>query len=231
LEIAEKMLSDPPLDGLVTLIHAHEGSGDQDPRDRLAKGPILLKSPRSTGTSLPSQSSRPTFDEIYDEWFDSVAKWITAMGGPSADRDDLVQEVFIVVHRRLAEFDGGNLPGWLYCIARGKVRDYRRLRWVKRLLFRDMDPAQDVRSNEAGPLSSLVTREKQRLLSRLLDELDERERVALVLFEIEGYSGQEIAVLQGVPLNTVWTRIHKARKRLSQRLLRLENGTEKRGAE
>ncbi|MGC4063304.1 MAG: RNA polymerase sigma factor [Polyangiaceae bacterium] len=228
--LLEKILSTPPLDGPVTRVYAHAGSGEPRALEPLANGPTSTSSLEPREPSNSFQPSRPTFDQIYDEWFDEVAKWVAALGGTGADRDDVVQEVFIVVHRRLAEFDGRNLPGWLYRIARGKVRDHRRLRWVKRVLLRDMGPEDDIASKDPGPLSSLVTREKQRLLSRLLDELDERERVALVLFEVEGYSGQEIAELHGVPLNTVWTRIHNARKRLGQRLLRIENGIAKRGA-
>ena len=52
------------------------------------------------------------------------------------------------------------------------------------------------------------------MLERLFEKLTESERATLVLFEIEGYSGEEIAQLQGVPLNTVWSRIYKSRKKL-----------------
>jgi RNA polymerase sigma-70 factor (ECF subfamily) len=180
----------------------------------------------------PTKESRPpaTFDAIYEAWFDEVSKWIRALGGPIADRDDLVQEVFVVVHRRFAHFDGQNLPGWLYRITRGKVRDYRRLRWVKRVVLGEREPTLEHSADENNPLTMLATREKQRLLSQLLDELSDTERMAIVLFEVEGYSGQEIAELQGVPLNTVWTRLHKARARLSQKLLRLECPARKPGA-
>jgi RNA polymerase sigma-70 factor, ECF subfamily len=47
------------------------------------------------------------------------------MGAPEAEREDLVHDVFIVVHRRLHDFDGENLAGWLYQIARHRVRDFR----------------------------------------------------------------------------------------------------------
>lgn len=174
--------------------------------------------------------SPATFDAIYEAWFDEVNKWIRALGGPSADREDLVQEVFVVVHRRLHAFDGQNLPGWLYRITRSKVRDYRRLRWVKRVVLGEREPDLEHATDNNNPLTMLATKEKQRMLSQLLDELSDTERMALVLFEIEGYCGQQIADVQGVPLNTVWTRIRKARTRLSQQLLRFESHTRKPGA-
>ena len=68
------------------------------------------------------------------------------------------------------------------------------------------------------PLDNLETKEKQRLLATQLDKLNHSERAALVLFEIEGMSGSEIAELQQVPLNTVWARIHSARKKLKAQL-------------
>src|SRR6186713_640187 len=83
--------------------------------------------------SSPEGGSPPdlTFDGLYERWFADVSRWVRALGGAEADRDDLVQEIFLVVHRRLSDFDGQNVTGWLYQIARRKVRDHRRLLWVK----------------------------------------------------------------------------------------------------
>lgn len=170
-------------------------------------------------TEHPSVKQPIDFDTVYGTWFGEVSKWIRALGGPEADRDDLVQEIFIVVHRRLKDFDGKNLAGWLYQITRHKVRDFRRLRWVKRFVLLDRDTNADLERIDSNPLVSLEVREKRELLMRLLEQLNEAERAAVVLFEIEGYSGERIAELQAVPLNTVWTRIHKARQKLKAGLM------------
>jgi len=172
----------------------------------------------------PTDSSRARlgFDEVYEAWFDVVGRWVRSMGGPTADRDDLVQDVFVVVHRRLPDFDGENLGGWLYQITRRRVRDFRRLAWFKRLLFRDGMSFDTSKSAAVGPEGELELQDRRRLLDRLLFNLPEEQRVAFVLFEIESYSGEQIASFQGVPLNTVWARIHTARKRLSERLSKLE---------
>jgi RNA polymerase sigma-70 factor (ECF subfamily) len=74
----------------------------------------------------------------------------------------------------------------------------------------------------------LETNEKRTMLSKLLAKLNESERAALVLFEIDGYSGDEIAQIQGVPINTVWARIHKARKKLQASLAKIESREQKR---
>ena len=166
----------------------------------------------SIAAESPSDAS---FERIYDEWFEHVSRWVAALGASEADREDLVQDVFIVAHRRLASFDGGNLAGWLYQIARRKVRDYRSLAWVKHFFAASRLPLLDsTLQTLQGPLDQLETSEKAELLTELLTTLNPEQRAAFVLFELEGLSGEEIARLQEVPINTVWARIYKARKKL-----------------
>jgi RNA polymerase sigma-70 factor, ECF subfamily len=167
------------------------------------------------------------FRAIYERWFGEVSRWIRAMGGPEAEREDLVQDVFLVVHRRLPDFDGQNVAGWLYQIARHRVRDFRRLLWVKHLLFGSVPLSESLSKGGASPADSLETNEKRALLEQLLGKLNESERAALVLFEIDGFSGEEIAEIQGVPVNTVWARIHKARKKLKASLAKHESRAQK----
>lgn len=162
------------------------------------------------------------FHAIYERWFGEVSRWIRAMGGPEADREDLVQDVFLVVHRRLPDFDGQNVAGWLYQIARHRVRDFRRLLWVKHM-FGAVPLSDSLPKGGASPADSLETKQKRQTLERLLGKLSESERAAVVLFEVDGYSGEEIAEIQGVPINTVWARIHKARKKLKASLAKLES--------
>lgn len=167
------------------------------------------------GAAPPAASTELTFEALYDRWFDDVSRWVRALGAREADRDDLVQDIFLVVHRRLADFDGQNVAGWLYRIAGRKVRDHRRLLWVKHLFGSKSAPlAEGTLTTRLGPLDELETKQKRELLERLLGKLNADQRAAFVLFEIEGNSGEEIAQLQGVPINTVWARIHKARKKL-----------------
>src|SRR6185437_13501299 len=104
---------------------------------------------------------------------------------PSQLRDDLVQEVFLVVYRRLPDFDGGNLMGWLYRITTHQVRDYQRFAWIPHIFARGVDVSPQVPSVRPTPLMTLETRERQQKLEWLLSRLSERHRAAFVLFEIE----------------------------------------------
>jgi RNA polymerase sigma-70 factor (ECF subfamily) len=156
-----------------------------------------------------------SFQAIYDAYYAEVARWIRALGGPAADQDDLIQEVFVVVYRRLHDFDGRNLAGWLYRIAAHQVRDYRRLVWIKYIFRRSIALSSEVPSAKPTPVMMLETRERQRNLERLLSKLSDPLRAAFVLFEVEGYTAEEISEMQSVPTNTVRARIHRARKKMT----------------
>lgn len=166
--------------------------------------------------SAPTAPAEPRdFCSIYDAYYGEVARWIRALGGPAADQDDLIQEVFVVVYRRLHQFDGRNLAGWLYRITAHQVRDHRRLVWIKHIFRRSVALSSEVPSARPTPVMMLETRERQRTLDRLLETLSAPLRAAFVLFEIEGYTAEEISQMQSVPTNTVRARVHRARKKLT----------------
>jgi RNA polymerase sigma-70 factor (ECF subfamily) len=185
--------------------------------------------------SPPGQTPGPTvnrfgrphggndFRTFYEDWCADVARWLRAFGAPPADRDDLLQEVFVVVHRRLPDFDGRNPAGWLYRITARQVRDFRRQRWFKNIFRRSDPPGERLPAPGPSPVLRLETREKRELLAKLLEKIGRPLRETFVLFEIEGYSGEEIAALQGISINTVRARIRRARKKLTA-LLRAGDG-------
>ena len=175
--------------------------------------PVSRSAGPRTGRSAVAGDERAEFRAIYDAWFDDVSRWIRALGGMDADRDDIVQEVFLVVRRRLNAFDGSNLAGWLYRITTRQVRDFRRRAWVKHIFTRKRAEEPDVLPHGgSSPAAALERKEEQRVLEALLSKMAEARRIAFVLFEIEGLSGDEIARIQDVPVNTVWTRLHHARR-------------------
>jgi len=154
------------------------------------------------------------FRAIYDRWFDEVSHWILALGGLDSHREDLVQDVFLVVCRRLPDFEGNNLAGWLYQITRRRVRDFLRLAWVKHSIGGNASLIEDLAESGVSPAEALETKEKRELLESLLSNLSDSERAALVSFELDGLSGEQIATEEGVTVSTIWARIHKARKKL-----------------
>jgi RNA polymerase sigma-70 factor (ECF subfamily) len=159
------------------------------------------------------------FHSIYDCWFDTVHRWVTSLGGPVGDTEDLVQEVFIVVQRRLRSFDGANLAGWLYTISEHAVRDARRRAWFRNLYRRPREVAlEDFATTADNPEAALVAARDRARFYAIVDRMNGKWREAFVLFEVEGYSGEEIAALRRMPVATVRTHLHRARKQFEQLL-------------
>ncbi len=178
---------------------------------------MAAKPSEGEASSERSNTNALTFEEVYAQGFPHVVRWVRAFGGLEADLDDLAQETFVVVRRQLPKFDGRNLAGWLYRITQRTVRDYREGAWFRRTWGERHDDKRGRRESVApqpDPSEVLERREAIRFLTQLLAKISESHRTAFVLFEIEGYTGEEIAQLEEVPLNTVWTRLHHARKEL-----------------
>jgi RNA polymerase sigma-70 factor, ECF subfamily len=179
---------------------------------------VMAAKPSEGETSSDrSKTDALTFEEIYAQGFPHVVRWIRAFGGLDADLEDLAQETFVVVRRQLGKFDGANLAGWLYRITQRTVRDYRERAWFRRALGNRDDDRRARRNSiapQADPSQVLEHREAIRFLTQLLAKISDSHRTAFILFEIEGYTGEEIAQLEDVPLNTVWSRLHHARKEL-----------------
>ncbi len=178
---------------------------------------MAAKPSEGEASSERSETNALTFEEVYAQGFPHVVRWVRAFGGLDADLDDLAQETFVVVRRQLPKFDGRNLAGWLYRITQRTVRDYRERAWFRRARGERHDDRRALRDSvapEPDPSEVLERLEAIRFLTQLLAKISESHRTAFTLFEIEGYTGEEIAQLEEVPLNTVWTRLHHARKEL-----------------
>ena len=170
--------------------------------------------PGTSAAEAPSEAAeRPGFEAIYDAWFEHVSRWLLALGAPAADNEDLAQEVFLVVRRRLPDFDHRNIAGWLFRIASRQIAAHKRRRWFKSVLLGQREgELEGLSQDDGGPAAALEKKEQQRTLARVLEGMNDKRRTTFMLFEIEGYSGEEIASIQGIPVATVWTRLHHARK-------------------
>ena len=131
--------------------------------------------------------------------------------GAGEEADDVVQEAFVKAFRHLSRFRAGEPFGpWLLRIVSNAATDRRRRRSVRRA-----EPL-DVGLTAGGPRPD-VTAERRALGERLrqaLATLPERRRIAVVLFDVEGYSHAEIATVLGIPEGTVRSEVFHARRRL-----------------
>jgi RNA polymerase sigma-70 factor (ECF subfamily) len=177
----------------------------------------MTSSQRKAETTEETTSARvPSFDEIYDQYFDFAWANLRRLGIPTSHLDDAVQELFIVVHRRLREFAGrSSLKTWLAGIAWRIASEYRRHESRKGggepLPETLVAPGRD-------PLGAAVHAEALRQLDALLNELDDDKRVVFVLAELEQMSVPEIAQALAVNANTVYSRLRAARMTFDEML-------------
>lgn len=158
--------------------------------------------------------------QIYRRHGREVARWVARLGGPDADLEDLVHEVFVVVDRRLGGFRGdAKLTTWLYRITENVVRHQRRKNRLRSWLLGD-DATEERACPAPLPDEALEKKRAIALVYEILDRIGEKYRTVLILHEIEGLTGPEIAELTGVKPSTVWVRIHRAKARFSAELKR-----------
>lgn len=177
----------------------------------------LVSAPLGPGTAADAPASLRTwadFETIYREHFRFVWRTVRRLGIEGALVDDVVQEVFVVVHRRLGDFEGRSAAKtWLYGIVRRVVADHRRTLRRKPLGTAPEAEALDAASSpEEGPEASAQQAERVRLLHQLLMQLDEAKREVFILAELEGLTLAEIAEALGVNANTVASRLRAARR-------------------
>lgn len=153
------------------------------------------------------------FSTVYAHYLTPAMRWLRAHGVPDWDTEDMAQEVFTVVYRKLQGFDGDNLGGWIYAICKRTASDYRRRAWFRHaVLRRDEFSEERLPSPHGSPAAALETKERYRLMWRILSKMSAKRRTVFVLFEVEGCTGAEIAELEQIPEKTVWSRLAMARK-------------------
>jgi len=157
---------------------------------------------------------------VYEAHFDFVWRTARRLGSPEALLDDVVQEVFVVVQRRLSEFEGrSELRTWLFSITRRIVRAHmRQIVRHGRASIDDLPEIADVTTPDAE--SRLCADEDTRLLYALLDELDDEKREVFVLSELEEMSGPAIAEALDLHLSNVYARVRVARQAFDAALRR-----------
>lgn len=159
---------------------------------------------------MPQAERALSFDAVYACHAGFVFRVLRGMGVPDSVADDALQDVFLVVYRRLAEFDGrARITTWLFSISLHVARNYRR----KHRRIADCTPVSGgLPSHVPSPAEALETARDERHVLEVLQTLDEDKRQVLFLADIEGLSAPEIAVITSLPLNTVYTRLRRARQ-------------------
>lgn len=158
--------------------------------------------------------------ELYDRHQGAVRRFATRMTGSADEGDDLVHATFLAVMKTAEHFDGHrSCRAWLLGITARLVKRQRTsgARWA-RLLTGFQPPEPTWASDPEGALGT------RRDVESALSRLSEAKRVVLLMAEVEGLRGEEIAEALEIPIGTVWTRLHHARRELLS-ILGREDGT------
>jgi RNA polymerase sigma-70 factor, ECF subfamily len=170
-----------------------------------------------TASQSVSPAITPAFEAVYREHYPFVWKSVRRLGIPDAEVDDVVQDVFVVVHRRLCDFEGrSSMRSWLFGIAYRVVRDKRRSFAARVRREGEVEPARP----PTEPDQRLARHQAVVALDDLLAELDEDQRSTFVMAEILHMSAPEIAKLTEVKINTVYSRLRRAREAFEAALQR-----------
>ncbi len=167
---------------------------------------------------------RPTFAELYDSCFAFVWRTAKRLGTPEANLDDVVQEIFMIAHRRQDEFEGrSSVRTWLYGIVFNVVRAHRRQLRAKHPHTLDGEGPADpdlLEDGADGPDERAAKHEAACFLDEFVSSLDDDRRDVFVLAELEQLKASEIATVLGAPVNTIYSRVRLARAQFSKAVAR-----------
>lgn len=174
-------------------------------------------SPRQSDASSGGEGL--TVAGVFHQYAPFAWRILRRLGVAEADADDVCQEVFVTVHRRLAEFEGrSSVRTWVYGICMRTASDYR-----KRVRARH-EVAPDAHLDLAvapGQEDDLSLTQARSVLDRILDGLDDDRRAVFVLYEIEELPMTDVCGILGCPLQTAYSRLHSARSEVEKAVARL----------
>jgi RNA polymerase sigma-70 factor, ECF subfamily len=171
---------------------------------------VRLSAAKPPSAGKADAAAKADVATVYDAYAPFMWRSLQRMGVPDGDLEDAMQEVFIVVHRKLDSYqeDKAKLSTWLFGIG---VNIARRHRAKVRNWHVGLDP--DLTRSEApSQEAELQRKQESSLLQALLGRMRPEHSATFVMFELEGLSCTEIADLTGVPVGTVYSRLHKARE-------------------
>lgn len=161
----------------------------------------------------------PSLEEIYDQHYTFVWRVARRLGVSDAALDDVVQEVFMVIHRRRHELDmTGSIPALLYGVTRrvaSRARDVAKQREDRLTLI---EPPTAAASDDPESRASLE--ERAAVVRDALEAMDEDKRVMFLLTEVEGMSIVEAAAVVDANVNTAHSRARAARELVQKAIAR-----------
>ncbi|HYQ14183.1 MAG TPA: sigma-70 family RNA polymerase sigma factor [Polyangiaceae bacterium] len=168
----------------------------------------------------------PSFEKVYRQYFKLVWSAARRFGIQADAIDDVVQEVFIVIHGKLAALERPEaLRSWIYGVVRRVASNYRRAERTQHQDAHHVETYQEPQSSQPTPFEQTKTNADIELLASLLAELDEPKREVFALVEVDEMTVPEAAELLEIPLNTAYSRLRAARQAFEAALTAHEQRT------
>ncbi len=167
------------------------------------------------------------FKEVFQAHGGFVWRTLRYLGVPERDLEDASQEVFLVVHRRLAGFEHRSaLTTWLYSIASNVAGNFCTRAHHRREVVSETIPE---RAQSAPQLEQVAQAEARTLLTGLVEMLDTEKRNVFILADIQQLPMAQVAEAAGCAIQTAYSRLYSARKQLASELRRRQLGRKTHG--
>jgi RNA polymerase sigma-70 factor (ECF subfamily) len=180
---------------------------------RMPPSPPLRSSLAAVGARDVALGAAPaSFDELYREYLPFVWRTVRRLGASDSAIEDVVQEIFVAVHRSLDTFEGrSSVRTWVFGIVVHTVRNWRRAharrtRWIRPQELGQIEAVADPRAERAVSVAFEL-----RMLQQLLDAMSDDKREVFVLVEVGEMSVPEVAEALRINLNTAYARLRAAR--------------------
>jgi RNA polymerase sigma-70 factor, ECF subfamily len=165
------------------------------------------------------QGDESAWRDLYRAHFDFVYRMASRLGAEAEALEDICQEVFVVAFRKLDSFVDGRFTAWLYRIVANLVAHRHRQRRLREVLRGLLGHQLQATAVDLSPDRAVEARQQKEVVDAVLRRMGDRQREVLVLFELEGLPGEQVADLCGCKVETVWSRLHYARRDF-ERILR-----------
>ena len=169
----------------------------------------MLNVPPTTQSLL--QREPAALDWFYRTHARTVLDWVRRLGGPGVNAEEVAHDAFMVAFKRIHTFRiGGSLKAWMYGIVRRVVANARRRAKLRNMIGLDQIP--EARSGDTSSENNLIVNQERVNVLRTLQILKQGHREVLVLMDMEENTAPEVAEMLNIPIGTVYSRLHHARR-------------------
>lgn len=166
-----------------------------------------------------AQPTPVDFRSLFEQQFDYVLRTLRFLGVGASDLEDVAHDVFLHVYRHLADYEPSRpIKPWLYCFMFRIARDFRVLTRHREALTDDFSEQVDERPH---PDAIAMRQQLQIQAMRALEELDAEERGVFVAVTLDELTAPETSEALGIPLNTVYSRLRRARTKFDAAVRRI----------